>query len=87
LDKKIEYFAIKSVTGKICAYLYDQYKLNGGPLFDIPFDRNELADFLNVSRPTLSRELAKLKEQGIIDYYLNSFKVLDIEKLEQELII
>lgn len=61
LDKKIEYFAIKSVTGKICAYLYDQYKLNGGPLFDIPFDRNELADFLNVSRPTLSRELAKLK--------------------------
>jgi DNA-binding transcriptional regulator LsrR (DeoR family) len=40
-----------------------------------------------VSRPTLSRELAKLKEQGIIDYYLNSFKVLDIEKLEQELII
>ena len=33
LDKKIEYFAIKSVTGKICAYLYDQYKLNGGPLF------------------------------------------------------
>lgn len=87
LDKKIEYLTIKSISGKICSYLFDQYQLNDKTSFDIPLNRNELADFLNVSRPTLSRELAKLKEQNIIDFYLNTFRIIDTDILKDLCII
>ncbi len=39
----------------------------------LAFNRNELADFLGVNRAALSRELSKMKEEGIIDYKLNRF--------------
>lgn len=87
LDKKIEYLTIKSIIGKISAYLYDQYKLNGTSSFEIPLNRNELAEFLNVSRPTLSRELARLKDDEIIDYYLNTFRINDLNRIKELSII
>lgn len=83
LDKKIEYLSIKSVVGKISAYLYDQYKLNNSYYFDIPLNRGKLAEYLNVSRPTLSRELARLRDENVLDFYLNTFKLKDITKLKR----
>jgi Mn-dependent DtxR family transcriptional regulator len=40
-----------------------------------------LADFLNVSRPSMSREMAKLKDEGIIDYKKNQIEIKDLESL------
>jgi Mn-dependent DtxR family transcriptional regulator len=44
-------------------------------------NRNQLADFLNVSRPSMSREMAKLKEEGVIDYKKNHIRIVDMDAL------
>ncbi len=82
LSQKVEYLSIKTMRGKLSAFLLDMDKKNDQKkVFTIPFNRNELADFLNVSRPSMSRELLKMKEERIIDFHLSSFKILDYEKL------
>lgn len=42
----------------------------------IPFNRDELANYLSVDRSALSRELANMKKENIIDYHKNVFKLL-----------
>lgn len=81
LNRKVEYLAIKSMREKIAAYLMEQYKQCQKNTFMIPLNRNEMADFLNVSRPSMSRELAKMKDEGMIDYYKSSFKIIDKDGL------
>ncbi len=81
LNKKIDYLIIKSMRGKICAYLLDVAKKNGNT-FTIPFNRNALADYLNVSRPSMSRELSKMQEEGLIRYQGNEIELLQIDKME-----
>src|SRR5690554_376733 len=84
LSNKVEYLTIKSMRGKISAFLFDEYKRNNSFSFTIHLNRNEMADFLNVSRPSMSRELIKMKEEGIIDFHLSSFKIKDLDKLKNQ---
>ena len=63
-------------------YLIDQYKISKNTTLTIPLKRNELADFLNVSRPSLSREMCAMRDEGIIDFHLSTFKIKDIELLK-----
>ncbi len=44
--------------------------------FDIPFDRQQLADYLNVERTALSKELGKMQNDGLIKVRKNRFKLL-----------
>lgn len=44
-------------------------------VFHIPFDRQQLADYLNVERSALSKELGRMKKEGLIDYRKNHFKL------------
>ena len=85
LNRKVEYLVIKSIRRKISVYLLEQYNKTGSFTFIVPLKRNELAEFLNVSRPSLSREIIKMKEEGIIDFYRSTFKIIDIEGLKASL--
>lgn len=82
LNKKVEYLSIKSIRGKICRYLVDQYNIKKSPTITLSMNRTELADFLNVSRPSMSRELCKLRDENIIDFHLSTFKIKDINALK-----
>jgi len=82
LNKKVEYLTIKSIRGKICTYLLDQYKKTGSTNIILPLNRNELADFLNVSRPSMSREMGKMRDEGLINFHLTAFEILDLEELK-----
>lgn len=82
LNRKIEYLALKSIRKKVSTYLLENYNMKQKMKFTIPLKRNELADFLNVSRPSLSRELIKMKEEGIIDFNKSLFTILDINSLK-----
>jgi len=82
LEKKIKYLAMKGIRTKVCAYLLEQRSIAGNDRFMIPMKRNELAEFLYVSRPSLSREIIKMKDEGIIDFYRSSFQIMDIEVLK-----
>lgn len=81
LNRKIDYLAIKSMRGKLCTYLYEWYEKTGKDDFDIPFNRNELADFLNVSRPSMSRELGRMRDEGILSFAGNRFQILELSRL------
>ncbi len=82
LNKKVEYLTMKSIREKICTFLLDQYKMTGRATFMLPMNRNELADFLNVSRPSLSREMCKLRDEGVIDFHLATVRILDVKTLQ-----
>ena len=82
LNKKVQYLAAKGIKEKIAFYLLDQYRAHYKNLtFTVPLSRNQMADFLNVTRPSLSREMANLKDQGILDYHRSTIKILDINAL------
>ncbi len=82
LNYKIEMLMLKGMREKLATYLLNESKKQNSKTFQIIPNRNELAEYLNVSRTSMCRELAKMKEQGILDYYLNSFKILSMEKLK-----
>ncbi|NLK52296.1 MAG: Crp/Fnr family transcriptional regulator [Syntrophomonadaceae bacterium] len=83
LERKLEYLAIKSLRGKISTFLLEEYKRTGKSTFLLPLNRNELADFLNVSRPSLSREMGRMRDEGMIDFHRASMKLIDIACLRQ----
>ena len=85
LNKKIEYLSIKSLRARISAFIIDNYSINNKKMFDIDMNRADVADFLNVTRPALSREMGRMQEEGIIDYYKSTIKILDMEKLKNNL--
>lgn len=82
LNRKLEYLSIRSIRGKISYYLLEQYKESGKAMFLLPLQRNELADFLNVPRPSLSREMCKMRNEGIIDFHRSSIRINDLESLK-----
>lgn len=83
LNKKVEYLTIKSLRGRISAYLLDQYHNFKTMSFILPVNRNQLADLLNVSRPSMSREMGRMRDEGIIDFHLSAIRILDLESLKK----
>lgn len=82
LSKKVQYLSAKSLKEKIALYLLEQYNANyKTATFKLPLSRMQLADFLNVTRPSLSREMAALKEDGIIDFHRSIVKIKNLKAL------
>ena len=75
-QQKIEIISKRSTREKLLAYLNIQVRKNGSRSFVIPFDRQELADYLEVERSGLSAEISKLRKEGIINSNKNSFELL-----------
>lgn len=76
LLKKAEILSRHSLRERILSFLDSQRELCHSDSFEIPLDRQELADYLYVNRSALSRELGKLKEEGLIDFHRSKFKLL-----------
>ena len=69
----------KSARGRIMAYLSGEAVKSGGNRVSVPFDRQQLADYLNLDRSALSRELGRMKREGIIDFKKEKFIILKTE--------
>ena len=77
LNKKLQILSKRTTREKILEYLSNQKKLLSlDSNFEINLNRNEMADYLALDRSNLSRELGKLKKEGIIDFKKNKFKLL-----------
>ena len=76
LNRKLEIVMQRTTRDKLMAYLHAQAQNAGSTRFVIPFDRQELADYLGVERSAMSTELNKLKKAGIIDFHKNEFQLL-----------
>lgn len=73
LIQKIENISQKTIREKLLTYLSNEAKRHRNNSFDIPFNRQDLADYLNIDRSAMSFELSKLKKEGIIAYDKNKF--------------
>ena len=77
LSKKAEFLSQRTTRQKLLAYLSDMERRTGRSTFRIPFNRQEMADFLSVDRSAMSAELSKLQKEGVLEYYKNQFTLLD----------
>ena len=76
LDRRIDILSKRSIRDKLLTYLSAQAQVSGKMQFRIPFNRNELADFICVDRSAMSRELSRMRDEGLLEFHKNLFKLL-----------
>ncbi|MBR3617422.1 MAG: Crp/Fnr family transcriptional regulator [Acholeplasmatales bacterium] len=85
LSDHIKLLTHKTIRGKICYLLYNEYLKTGKLAFTIDTTKTDLAALLNIERPSLSFEMKKLQDEGIIDNKNKDYKILSLDKLMKEL--
>ena len=76
LMRKVEVVSKRTTREKLLSFLSIQAQLQQTRYFEIPLGRVELAEYLCVDRSAMTRELSKMKEEGLIDYDKNCFRLL-----------
>ncbi len=78
---RIDLLSLHSLRAKISAYLLAEAANAGSNTFSIPFTRAKLADYLHCERSALCRELSRMQQEGLLETYQKSFKLLRPEAL------
>ena len=78
LSLRMMHTASKSLRERLLSYLSEQAMEHGGSHFTIPFDRQQLADYLAVDRSAMSNELSKMQKDGLISYRKNEFTLHEL---------
>lgn len=76
LIKKLGYMSKRSTREKLISYLSEEAKQQNSGTFTIPFNRQQLADFLSVDRSAMSNELCKMRDEGLLIFDKNKFILL-----------
>lgn len=76
LVQKLAHISKRSTRDKLISYLSDEAKRQNSSRFTIPFNRQELADFLSVDRSAMSNELCKMRDEGMLNFEKNRFELL-----------
>ncbi|MCR5607032.1 MAG: helix-turn-helix domain-containing protein, partial [Treponema sp.] len=79
LSRRIFHTSSKNIRGRILSYLSYQSLINNSKEFEIPFNRQQLADYLNVDRSALSAELSKMQKDGFLDFHKNHFLLKELD--------
>lgn len=81
LNQKIHHLTQRTLRSKVLSYLSQQSALAGQSTFCIPYNRQQLADYLSVDRSALSAELGRLRDEGVLRFRKNTFTLLEHEPL------
>lgn len=73
LSQRILHTSSKSIRGRLMSYLSERAKRSGSHSFQIPYNRQQLADYLGVDRSAMCHELSKMQKEGMICYKKNQF--------------
>lgn len=73
LSQRILHTSSKSIRGRLMSYFSECAKRSGSYSFRVPYNRQQLADYLSVDRSALCNELSKMQREGIISYERNQF--------------
>lgn len=76
LVQKIGHMSRRSTRTKLLSYLSEEAKKQNNSHFSIPFNRQQLADFLCVDRSAMSNELCKMRDEGLLEFDKNEFTLL-----------
>lgn len=80
LTRKMRHMARRTTRDKLLSYLSAQALAAGSSEFDIPMDRQQLADYLAVDRSAMSAALGKLRDEGVLTFRKNHFRLLGEER-------
>lgn len=84
LENNRGYITIKGMRKKIAKLVYDKYTEQGVLTVDLGMNRNEMAKFLNVSRPSMSREMMRMRDNdGIFEFRKNIVEIKDLAALKR----
>jgi CRP-like cAMP-binding protein len=75
LALKLRHLTRRTTREKLLSYLGEQARRAGKAVFDIPFNRQELSEYLSVERSAMSAELSRMRRDGLRDYARNSFQL------------
>lgn len=75
LNEKITHMGRRSTRAKVLSYLSSCARRQGGAEFDVPFSRQQLADYLSVDRSGLSAELCRLRDEGLVEFQRGHFRL------------
>lgn len=81
LSSKLDQISLKTIREKICEFILLKYKKNNKMKVKLNMSKKEWADKLGVQRPSLSRELIKMKSEGLIDYDKHYIYIKNLEKI------
>ena len=84
LDHRLELLICKSLRERIAIWLLDEAERAGSDTFQTPLTRAGLAQYLNCDRSALSRELGRMQQEGLIETWRSSFKILDNNRLRAQ---
>ena len=75
-DQKITHMAKRSTREKLLSYLSEQAVKNKSAEFTIPYNRQQLADYLGVDRSGLSVQLCRLRDEGLLTFHKNKIRLI-----------
>ena len=78
LSQRIFCTTPKTVRGRLLTYFSAQAARSGSLQFEIPFNRQQLADYLNLDRSALSKELCKMRDEGLLTFEKNRFALNEL---------
>lgn len=79
INEKLRHVTKRTTKEKLLSYLSSESKKAQSSDFDIPFNRQQLADYLSVDRSALSNELSKMQKDGILEFDKSHFRLNDID--------
>lgn len=85
LNDRLSNLSQDTIRKKIVNFLLSEYRKQQSLIISVPYSRKKMAELLNVPRPSLSRELIKMKDDNLIDFDKSKIKIIDIDKLEESL--
>ncbi len=81
LNRRVEYLLIKSMRAKLSAFFLEYVNKTGKLSFVLPMNRNQLAEFLNVSRSSMCREMSRMRAEGVLDFHRSAIQIRDLKLL------
>lgn len=76
LVQKLSHMSERTTRDKLISYLSEEAKQHKNSTFFIPFNRQQLADYLSVDRSAMSNELCKMRDEGLLEFDKNLFRLL-----------
>ena len=76
LVRKLDYISRRTTRDKLISYLSEEAKRQNRADITIPFNRQQLADYLSVDRSAMSGELCKMRDEGLLTFEKNRFRLL-----------
>lgn len=75
LVQKLDYMSRRTTREKLLSYLSEEAKKQNSASITLPFNRQQLADYLSVDRSAMSNELCKMRDEGLLEFEKNRFRL------------